>query len=150
MPAPPKVRVKDVDGGALREPPLTDADVSDYLRGWNLFNRGEYWHAHEAWEAVWKRHPEPSRLFFEGIIQLAAAYHLLTVKRRHSGTMGNFSKAESKLRLFDGTFLGVDVRALLLSVGDARQEIERLGAGRLDEFPPALLPKVACALTPAA
>jgi hypothetical protein len=170
MPAPARITVRDVAAGDLREPALTNVDREDYLAGWELFNRGEYWHAHEAWEAVWKRHPEPWRLFLEGIIQLAAAYHLLTVKRRFSGMMGNFAKAEEKLRLFErvppdagmkagmeseplvvranypGSFLGVDVRALLRGIEAARRETERLGARNLEEFPTALLPRVVCAL----
>jgi uncharacterized protein len=148
MPAPRKIRVRGVDPGSLRGPALTGLDEADYLRGWELFNRREYWRAHEAWEEVWKRHPEPSRLFFEGIIQLAAAYHLLTVKRRYGGTMGNLSKAESKLQLFEGRFLGVDVRALLLRIREAREEIERVGADRLERFSPALLPRVECTMAP--
>jgi hypothetical protein len=149
MPAPPRITVQDVAGRDLREPALTDADIADYLAGWELFNRKHYWHAHEAWEAVWKRHPEPPRLFFEGIIQLAAAYHLLTVKRRYRGTMGNFAKAEEKLRVFGerGRFLGVDVQALLQHIRAAHVEIERVGAGGLGDFSPSLLPRVACALT---
>jgi len=154
MPAPPRITVKDVAGVQLHEPVLTGEDTSDYLRGWELFSCTKYWHAHEAWEAVWKRHPEPSRLFFEGIIQLAAAYHLLTVKRLYRGTMGNFAKAEEKLRLLEGmfpgvdvaAFLGVDVRLLLQDISAARTEIERVGAHRLEEFSPALLPHVACIL----
>ncbi len=149
MPAPPRITVQDVAGRDLPEPALTDVDIADYLTGWELFNRKRYWHAHEAWEAVWKRHPEPSRLFFEGIIQLAAAYHLLTVKRRYRGMMGNFAKAEEKLRLFGrrSRCLGVDVHALLQHITAAHVEIERVGAGALEDFSPALLPCVACSLT---
>jgi len=146
MPAPRRITVRDLAGIDLREPVLTEEDLSGYFKGWELFNRQEYWHAHEAWEAVWMRHPEPSRLFFEGIIQLAAAYHLLIAKRRHGGMMGNFAKAEEKLRLFGGMFLGVDVRGLLDGISTARMEIGRFGAGRLEEFSPALLPRVTCSL----
>lgn len=154
MAAPPRITVADIAGIDLREPVLTDEDITEYLRGWELFNHREYWHAHESWEAVWKRHPEPPRLFFEGIIQLAAAYHLLTVKQRYRGTMGNFAKAEEKLRLFEGrtpkvdaaVFLGVDVRALLRGIAAARKEIGRVGGLRLHEFPPRMLPYVVCAL----
>lgn len=151
MPAPARTTVRDVVGQDLDEPVLTDADIVHYLTGWELFNRMQYWRAHEAWEAVWKRHPEPSRLFFQGIIQLAAAYHLLTVKRRYRGMMGNFAKAEEKLKLFGerSRFLGVDVRALLQHVTSARTELGRVGAGDLENFPPALLPRVTCALTSA-
>jgi hypothetical protein len=149
MRAPPRITVRDGAGRDLSEPALTDADIRDYLTGWELFNRKHYWHAHEAWEAVWKRHPEPSRLFFEGIIQLAAACHLLAGAVRYRGTVGNFAKAEERLKLFGerGRFLGVDVHALLQHIRAAQIELERVGAGGLRNVSPGLLPRVACTLT---
>src|SRR2546430_6058218 len=43
-------------------------------RGIELFNRGLYWEAHEAWEEAWTpdRHG-PDRGFYKGLIQVAAA-----------------------------------------------------------------------------
>lgn len=125
------------------EPPLTDEDWREYERGWRLFNEQEYWHAHEAWENVWKRRPEESRIFFQGIIQLAAALHLLIVKRRYGGMMGNFEKAEQKLKMFSPRFLGVDVNTLLRFIATARTEIRRIGSGSLELFDRQLLPVVA-------
>ena len=42
-------------------------------RGIELFNRGLYWEAHEAWEEAWTpdRHG-PDRGFYKGLIQVAA------------------------------------------------------------------------------
>lgn len=42
-----------------------------------LFNAGEYWESHEAWEKIWQRHQEPWRYFVQGLIQAAAAHHQL-------------------------------------------------------------------------
>jgi hypothetical protein len=152
MPAPTRLTVHDVSVNDLCEPALTAGEQEDYARGWMLFNRREFWHAHEAWEGVWKRHPEPSRLFFEGIIQLAAAYHLLTTTQRYRGIVGNLAKAEEKLRMFavhapriaPGAFLGVDVWRLLGSIEVASEQLRRLGPGCIAEFPPALIPQVTC------
>ena len=46
-----------------------------YLEGVELFNRGAYWDAHEAWERVWIGLPKGSddRRFYQGLILLAAA-----------------------------------------------------------------------------
>ena len=38
-----------------------------------LFNAGEYWHAHEAWERGWLTSNEPQKTLYKGIIQAAAA-----------------------------------------------------------------------------
>jgi len=138
-----KHSIHDITPALLVEPVLTDEDWREYERGWRLFNEQEYWHAHEAWENVWKRRPEESRIFFQGIIQLAAALHLLMVKRRYGGMMGNFEKAEKKLRLFPPCFLGVDVNKLLSFIAIARKEILRIGSGSLELFNRQLLPVVA-------
>ena len=43
--------------------------------GWDLFSRGFYWEAHEAWEAVWHAtgHEGPLSEFLKGLIKLTAA-----------------------------------------------------------------------------
>jgi hypothetical protein len=46
-----------------------------FRRGAELWNRGRYWEAHEAWEAPWRaagRHSAAGR-FLQGLILLAAA-----------------------------------------------------------------------------
>ncbi len=130
----PKRDVRDIDRLLLVEPALGPEGQQEYERGWRLFCDGEYWHAHEAWENVWKQRPEPSRIFFQGIIQLAAAYHLLFVKHRYGGMMGNLEKAEAKLSLFPERFLGVDVHLLLGVIIETRKEVERVGSGNLQAF----------------
>lgn len=53
-----------------------------FTRGIELFNAGEHWEAHEAWEAVWKDAKAiddlPVASFVQGLIWCAAAW----VKRR--------------------------------------------------------------------
>lgn len=137
-----KKLIQDVDRSLLHEPVLTVQDWKDLKEGVQLFNVRKFWHAHEAWEAVWKRHPEESRIFFQGLIQLAAAYHLLLVNKRYGGTMRNFIKAEEKLKLFPSQFIRVDVSLLLHSIRVAREEIGRLSASRLDEFDQLLVPTI--------
>lgn len=119
---------------------MSPEDWREYEEGWRLFNERQFWRAHEAWESVWKRRPEESRIFFQGLIQLAAAYHLLLVKQRYVGMMRNFEKAEEKLRLFPPTFLKTNIRQLLASIDDARAEIAQIGANSLGLFNPALIP----------
>ena len=142
MAFPRKKTAAEVQSSLLEEPAMTEDDWRDYEEGWRLFNERRFWQAHESWESVWKRHSEDSRIFFQGIIQLAAAYHLLLVKHRYGGGMRNFEKAEEKLRLFSGRFLSVDIGILLRAIDDARAEIVRVGKERLDVFDPAKIPRV--------
>ena len=60
-------------------------------RGAECFDRGEWWHAHEAWEDGWRSVSGQHRHYLKGLIQLAAAnYHLERGNRR------------AAQRLFDG------------------------------------------------
>lgn len=119
-----------------------------FQTGIDLFNRREYWEAHEAWEEVWQECPEESRIFFQGIIQAAAAYHLILVRKRFTGAQNNITKSLSKLDLFPGQFLGLDLDDLRTALIQARNRVEQLGAERLAEFPLHVLPKLKSVKSP--
>ncbi len=120
------------------EPEMSEEDRADFERAVSLFNRGEYWESHEAWELVWRRHPEPSRIFFQGLIQLAAAYHQLRRGIYH-GVVKHFNNAGLKLGQFPDRFLGVDVGALKRAIREGVKEAERLGEEGLERFNPELV-----------
>jgi uncharacterized protein len=44
-----------------------------YLAGILLFNRGDYFEAHEVWEELWTDTAGPERRFHQGLIQAAVA-----------------------------------------------------------------------------
>ncbi len=45
--------------------------------GRRLFNAGQFFESHEAWESLWHEVAEPERKLLQGMIQLAAACHHL-------------------------------------------------------------------------
>ena len=66
---------------------MTDDERVNHLleEGRRLFNRGEYYDAHEAWEEMWSEINLPDRLFIQGIIQVTVSfYHLGTGNLRGS------------------------------------------------------------------
>ena len=83
----------------------------DYREGIDLFNRGEFWHAHEAWEARWLRSSGCPRQFVQGLIQIAAA--LVHWQRgNHRGLLRNWHKAQIKLSAVPSPYAGIDLAAL--------------------------------------
>ena len=51
-------------------------DRSRFARGARLFDAGQFFEAHEAWEERWRvATDEAERRFFQGLIQIAAAFH---------------------------------------------------------------------------
>ena len=89
-------------------------------QGAALFNAGQWWEAHEAWEAAWQRARGLERDFFQALILLAAALH----KRWHHGSLSarNFHKAQKYLRALPPEYAGVPLRALNDAVRQALEE----------------------------
>lgn len=46
-----------------------------FQKGLEAFNSARFYDAHEEWEEVWLQTPNPERMFLQGLIQVAAAYH---------------------------------------------------------------------------
>ena len=93
------------------------------LEGARLFNAGEYWEAHEAWEVPWnaaKASGDPAEAsYVQGLILLAAALH----KRWHydnaAGGERNYAKALRRLEGLDPAISaqdGIDLEELKLEV----------------------------------
>ena len=83
-----------------------------YLEGIRLFNAGEFWHAHEQWEACWMIAREPETTFYQGIIQAAAA--LVHWQRGNPrGLRRNWEKGRPKLVALPPVMLGLDLHALI-------------------------------------
>jgi predicted metal-dependent hydrolase len=68
-----------------------------FAEGVEHFNATEFWHAHESWEELWLEAEGDLVEFYQGLIQLAAAYH--HVKR---GTL------RGGVRLFDAAMKRLD------------------------------------------
>lgn len=89
----------------------------DYIEGIRLFNTGDFWHAHEKWEACWLGSDEPDYTFYKGIIQSAAAlYHWR--KGTPHGLHRNWVKSRTKLVPLLEQYKGVDVAQFIAAMDD--------------------------------
>lgn len=86
--------------------------TQNFLEGIRLFNAGEFWHAHEAWEICWRAAVEPDALFYKGIIQAAAAL-VHWKKGNPRGLRRNWEKARPKLVALPPAMHGLDLHALV-------------------------------------
>ncbi|MBI4418266.1 MAG: DUF309 domain-containing protein [Ignavibacteriales bacterium] len=128
-----KKRPSDIRKEHLSEPALNGDSRRLVEEGIRLFNNGKYWAAHEVWEEVWRGCEDDSRIFFQGIIQAAAGYHLLFESPRLKGAQRNFAKALEKLDLFSPDFLGMNVEAMRGNVRTTLAMLESVGPK--DEMP---------------
>jgi predicted metal-dependent hydrolase len=69
-----------------------------FARGARLFNAGEFFDAHEAWEDRWRAAPEASeRRFLQGLIQVAAGFHKLLEMHDSAAALRLLAKGLAKL-----------------------------------------------------
>jgi len=93
--------------------------------GVRLFNDREFWHAHEAWEELWLEEDDDDLvLFYQGLIQLAAAYHHMK-RGTFPGAVRLFEAALQKLERFPRGFHDLDRENVVKSAQVHRQRAER-------------------------
>ena len=95
-----------------RTPPLDPAEQHELLhKGVALFNGLRYWHAHEAWETLWRAADDEERDFYQGLIQLAAG--LLHLQRRNArGARNKLAEGLERLRPYEPAHRGIFVNEL--------------------------------------
>ncbi len=80
--------------------------ADSYEEGIGLFNAGRYFEAHEAWERVWLRAEGDAKLFYQGLIQAAAA--ILHAERGNPhGARSLYEKSREKLEMFPREHMGI-------------------------------------------
>jgi hypothetical protein len=79
-----------------------------YLAGIVLFNRGDFFEAHEVWEDLWVDSAGPERSFYQGLIQAAVGLcHFCNGNLR--GAVKLFHSSRRYLAAGGSSFLGLDL-----------------------------------------
>ena len=80
--------------------------------GLELYESGEYFTAHEAWESVWLIAPEPERTFLQALIQVTAAFEHLKRNDNQLGSSRLLTAALRRLEPYEPSFGNIDVDLL--------------------------------------
>ena len=96
-----------------RTPALDPREQHELLhRGVALFNGLRYWHAHEAWETLWRAADDDDRDFYQGLIMVAAG--LLHLQRRNArGARNKLTEGLAKLGRYEPAHRGLVVTELV-------------------------------------
>lgn len=103
-------------------------DSAGYRRGIELFNRGEFFEAHEVLEDVWRAAPHAEKKFLQGLIQIAVGLHHDSTGNR-VGARSLLARGGKNLSAYPDAYAGLDVAALRNAVagcGDALARGESL------------------------
>ncbi len=97
--------------------------------GIELFNGGFFFEAHELLEGAWLHDRSPSRAFFQGLIQIASAYHHCA-RGNYRGGADLLVRGANRLRPYGKAHFGVDLEDLLAHVDRDAKTATDLRDGR--------------------
>jgi len=109
-------------------PLATEQEEQWFQDGWDCFDSGRFWHAHEAWEDLWnalKRRSAPLHevRLVQGLIQTAALlYH--HERKNTNGVLKQWIKLEPKLSGWV-TAWGIDVRTHLEAISHYHGDVNK-------------------------
>lgn len=101
--------------------------------GIDLFNRGEYYKAHEPLELAWMETSEPERVLYQGILQIGLAYFQIR-RGNYRGALKMFKRGQKHLNSLEDSFLGVDIRKLQEEAQQVESKTRELGEDLLSEL----------------
>ncbi len=82
-----------------------------YQKGLEAFNSAHFYDAHEHWEELWLETPNPDKMFLQGLIQVAAAFHHFS-RANLRGTRNLLHAGLRKLDCFPEVHGGLEIEAL--------------------------------------
>ena len=96
---------------------MTDNDKKQslFLQGVDLFNKKDFYDAHEYWEELWLEYHLDDKKFIQALIQLTVAYYHLSTGNT-KGALSLFNKSLDKMKLFSPSNRGIDVKQIIDSI----------------------------------
>jgi uncharacterized protein len=122
---------------AVPEPVLDAEERGLFARGVAQFNAGLFFECHDTLEELWSGVRGPSRDFFQGLIQVAVAFHHLT-RGNLAGAESLLQRALGRLAKYQDRYFGFDLAGLR---AELLAWLERVRAGDVDGLAPSDLPK---------
>lgn len=89
-----------------------------------LFNAGEYYAQHDAFEALWRDERGPVRDLYRAVLQVGVGYYQIT-RGNERGAWKMLMRAERWLARLPDVCQGVDLAALRMAAAVVRSELER-------------------------
>jgi predicted metal-dependent hydrolase len=111
------------------------------LEGLHLFNKREFWEAHEALEEAWLVEEGPLRHLYKGILQAGVAY-LHMSNGNFIGTLKMFERSLFWLAPWPDECAGIGVGKLRNDLRQAIQAVGQLGVEGMGRFDKRLIQQI--------
>jgi len=106
-----------------------------------MWNRHEFFEAHEVMEEIWNEDDTEAAQFVQGLLCAAVGFAKLDVDRP-AGTQKMMLRARELLLPYGAHYLGFDVEALLEALERCRIEAEKVIQKEKPDFNRALIPRL--------
>lgn len=123
-------------------PGISPRTARALARGIVLYNGGQFWEAHEAWEEGWMEEEGQTRLFLQGLIQVAAGYYKATVQRQPRGCVKLLKSGLDKLGTMPEGMGGLALRRFVAQVERTLSEATRWLSGEGRGLPREMIPRI--------
>jgi len=114
---------------------------AEVVRGFEQFNRGEFFEQHETLEDAWIAETDPVRYLYQGILQVGVGLHHLSRGNLY-GAVRLMNRGMSLLEAFRPACMGVDVERLVADSARCIDAVAALTPDTLDAFDRSLIPRV--------
>jgi hypothetical protein len=121
--------------------PCSDPLPVGVREGIELFNRGEFYEAHEVIEHEWHAERRPIRRLYQGILQIGVGFHHAR-GGNHRGAILLLTDGIAKVSDFLPSCSGVDTARLATEAQRCLDEIIAFGPDRLDRFDWSIVPSI--------
>lgn len=101
--------------------------------GLDLFNRGEYFEAHEALELAWRAERGPVREVYRGILQVGVAYYHI-LNKNYAGALKMLKRSTPWLAPFPARCRGIDLESFRRDAARVEQALLVTAPAELGQF----------------
>jgi len=109
----------------IPEPSLSAEERRDFDKGVAQFNAGYFFECHDTLEELWAGIRGPARDFFQGLIQVAVAFHHLSGGNA-AGALSLLGRALKRFEAYPDRYYGFDLAA---HRAELRSWLERIRPG---------------------
>ena len=115
--------------------------MDEFWRGLEEFNNRQFYNCHDTIEAIWLESQPPTKLFYQGLIQIAVGlYHL--ENKNWQGAVTLLRSGIDRLEYFCPRYYGVELTPLLDQVDKLLEQLYELGPEKVDQIDLSNLPQI--------
>ncbi len=114
---------------------MNDEIPQAFWQGVEEFNQHEFYACHDTLEALWMEAMEPTKKFYQSILQIAVGlYHLSNKNWR--GAVISMGEGIRRLDYYQPDYSGINVEQFLNQASELLVELQQAGAENVDNFVP--------------